>query len=134
MPDPTVTLQVPESLYQRLVNTANAVGRSLDDIILQALTVGSPPDWHDVPEEFQTELAALDRLDNESLWKIAQSRKTPTEMERYTLLLEKNQEGNLTEAEQLELAKLRHEADLFMLRKAQAAVLLRWRGERLGTD
>ena len=69
MPNPTVTLQVPESLYQRLVNTANAVGRSLDDIMLQALTVGSPPDWHDVPEEFQTELAALDRLDNESLAK-----------------------------------------------------------------
>jgi hypothetical protein len=102
--------------------------------MLQALTVGSPPDWQDVPEEFQTELADLDRLDNESLWKIAQSRKTPTEMEHYTLLLEKKQEGTLTEAEQLELAKLRHEADLFMLQKAQATVLLRWRGERLGAD
>jgi len=55
-------------------------------------------------------------------------------MERYTLLLEKNQEGNLTEVEQVELAKLRHEADLFMLQKAQATVLLRWRGERLGAD
>jgi hypothetical protein len=134
MANPTVTLQVPESLYRRLVNTANAVGRSLDDIILRALTVGSPPDWHDVPEEFQTELAALDRLDNESLWKIAQSSKSPAQMERYTLLLEKNQEENLTEAEQLELASLRHEADLFMLRKAQATVLLRWRGEKLGMD
>jgi uncharacterized protein YnzC (UPF0291/DUF896 family) len=50
-------------------------------------------------------------------------------MERYTLLLEKKQEETLTEAEQLELAKLRHEADLFMLQKAQATVLLRWRGE-----
>ena len=85
MHNATVTLQIPESLYQRLVNTANAVGRSLDDIMLQALTVGSPPDWHDVPEEFQTELAALDRLDNESLWKIAQSRQTLTEMKSYTL-------------------------------------------------
>jgi len=134
MPNPTITLQVPENLYQRLVNTANAVGRSLDDIILQALTVGSPPDWHDIPEEFQTELAALDRLDNENLWQIARSHKTPTEMEHYTSLLEKNQERDLTETEQLELAKLRHQADLFMLQKAQATVLLRWRGERLGTD
>jgi hypothetical protein len=134
MPNPTVTLQVPESLYQRLVNTANAVGRSIDDIMLQALTVGSPPDWHDVPEEFQTELAALDSLDNESLWKIAQSHKNPAKMEPYTLLLGKNQDGNLTEAEQLELAKLHYEADLFMLQKAQATVLLRWRGERLGAD
>ena len=135
MPNPTITLQVPENLYQRLLNTANAVvGRSLDDIMLQALTVGSPPDWHDVPEEFQTELASLDHLDNENLWKIAQSRKTSIEMERYTLLLEKKQEENLTEAEKLELTQLRYEADLFMLQKAQAKVLLRWRGERLGTD
>ena len=87
MPNPIVTLQIPESLYQRLVNTANAVCHSLDEIMLQALTVGSPPDWQDVPEEFQTELARLDHLNNETLWKIAQSHKDPREMERYTLLL-----------------------------------------------
>jgi len=38
MPNPTVTLQIPENLYQRLANTANAVGHSLDEIMLQALT------------------------------------------------------------------------------------------------
>ena len=130
----TVTLQIPENLYQRLLNTANAVGRSLDDIMLQALIVGSPPDWHDVPEEFQIELSALDRLDNQSLWQIAQGQKTSTEMERYTWLLEKKQAESLTEAEQSELATLRYEADLFMLKKAQAKVLLRWRGDRLGAD
>jgi hypothetical protein len=53
-------------------------------------------------------------------------------MERYTLLLEKNKEEELTVAEQLELAELRYQADLFMLKKAQADVLLRWRGERFG--
>jgi hypothetical protein len=132
MPNPTVTLQIPESLYQRLANTANAVGHSLYEIMLRALTVGSPPDWQDVPEEFQTELARLDHLNNETLWKVAQSHKDPREMERYTLLLEKNKEEELTVAEQLELAELRYQADLFMLKKAQADVLLRWRGERFG--
>jgi hypothetical protein len=132
MPNPTVTLQIPENLYQRLVNTANAVGHSLDEIMLQALTVGSPPDWQDVPEEFQTELARLDHLNNETLWNIAQSHKNPREIERYTLLLEKNKEEDLTVVEQLELAQLRYQADLFMLKKAQATVLLRWSGERFG--
>jgi hypothetical protein len=42
MPKPTVTLQIPENLYEQLANTANAVGDSLDEIMLQALTVGSP--------------------------------------------------------------------------------------------
>jgi hypothetical protein len=39
MPNPTVTLQSPENLYQRLANTANVVGHSLHEIMLQALTV-----------------------------------------------------------------------------------------------
>ena len=41
-------------------------------------------------------------------------------------------EEELTVAEQLELAKLRYQADLFMLKKGQATVLLRWRGEIFG--
>ncbi|MBJ7899603.1 MAG: hypothetical protein GC158_06730 [Cyanobacteria bacterium RI_101] len=123
---------MPENLYQRLVNTANVLGRSLDEILLRALTIGSPPDWHDVPEEFQRELAPLDCLDNPSLWQIAQSQKALIEMERYTLLLEKKQEEGLSNLEQSELKRLRYEADLFMLRKAQAKVLLHWRGEGLG--
>ncbi len=49
-------------------------------------------------------------------------------MERYNILLDRNQEGTLTDAERAELAVLRTEADCFMLRKAQAAALLRWRG------
>ena len=97
--------------------------------MVHALTVGSPPDWTDVPEQFQAELAKLDRLDNDALWQIAQSHKSSAELERYNQLLEKNQEEELTDTENLELQQLRFAADLFMLKKAQAAVLLRWRGE-----
>lgn len=67
MKDASVTLQIPDPLYQRLVNTAQAVGRSLEEIMVHSLNVGSPSDWTDVPEEFQTELARLDRLDNDTL-------------------------------------------------------------------
>lgn len=52
-------------------------------------------------------------------------------MEEYNTLLEKNSSGALMESERLNLISLRHEADLFMLRKTQAAVLLRWRGYSL---
>lgn len=128
MPAETVTLQIPEILYQRLVNTARATHRPLEEVILHALQVGSPPSWNDVPEEFHTQLAALDKLDDNALWQICQSRKTAADMERYNTLLDGNSNGTLTEAERLELMLLRHEADLFMLQKVQAAVLLRWRG------
>jgi hypothetical protein len=107
----TVTLQIPDLIYQRLVNTANATGRSLEEVMLHALKVGSPPDWDNVPDEFKTDLAALDRLEDEALWKIASARKTTGEMARYDELLDRNQNGTLSQAEQLELIELRSESD-----------------------
>lgn len=126
-----IKLQVPEILYQRLVNTARATQRPVEEIIIHALQVGSPPAWDDVPEEFQAEIAALDKLDDNTLMQIVRDRKTATDLERYDTLLEGNSSGTLTEAERLELTALRHDAELFMLRKAQAVVLLRWRGHRI---
>ena len=120
----TVTLQIPEALYQRLAIAAGATQRSLEDIILQALQIGSPPTWKDVPEEFQTDLASLDRLDDDSLWQIARSQKTQLEMERYESLLSKQQNAALTDSEKLELDNLRKDSDRFMLRKSQAAAIL----------
>ncbi|MBD2000853.1 hypothetical protein H6G00_30340 [Leptolyngbya sp. FACHB-541] len=127
----TVTLQLPDPIYQRLVNTAIATGRSLEEVMLHALKVGSPPDWENAPDEFKADLAALDRLEDEALWKVATGRKTEEEMARHFELLERNKEHTLTPAEQVELVELRSQADLFMLRKAHAAALLRWRGHRV---
>lgn len=127
----TVTLQIPDPIYQRLVNTANATGRSLEEVMLHALKVGSPLDWDNVPDEFKTDLVALDRLEDEALWKIATARKTSEEMARYDELLDLNQNENLTQSEQLELIELRSQFDRFMLRKAQAAALLHWRGHHV---
>jgi hypothetical protein len=124
----TITLKLPEYLYRRLVSHADATRRPLEDVILHALTVGSPPIWEDAPAEFQPMLAEMDRMDDETLWGIALGRKTVAEMARYEDLLAKNKDDQLSEVERLELARLRNEADQFILRKAHAAALLRWRG------
>jgi hypothetical protein len=116
----TVTLQIPEQLHQRLVNTAQAT-----------IAVGSPPAWDDVPEEYQPALAALDRLEDAALWQIARGQKPLAEMTRYDELLDQNQERALSEVEQLELLSLRQEAEQFMLRKAHAASILKWRGHQV---
>jgi hypothetical protein len=127
----TVTLRLPESLFLRFQQTARATRRSLDDILLHAVEIGSPPRWDDAPAEFQTDLAALDRLDDQTLWQVARSRKTETDMERYQELLDRNANGALTADEHQELANLRFEYDRSMLCKAHAAALLRWRGNRV---
>jgi hypothetical protein len=127
MPTATLTLALPEVLYHRLERTALATKQPLEDIALHALRLGSPPAWDDVPPEFQVDLAALDRMDDDALWALAKARLT-ADFERRDELLEKNAEGQLSPVERAELERLRHQEDLFMLRKAHAAALLRWRG------
>lgn len=126
MPE-AITLQVPETIYQRLVNTARAT-RPLEDIVLRVLEVGSPPKWTDVPETFQQDLAALDSLENDALWQIAYSKISENIPAELDALLEPQQSHPLTADEQTTLKKLQTEADRFMLRKAQAVAILRWRG------
>jgi hypothetical protein len=124
----TVTLQLPEPLYRRLESNARAMNQTLEDTALHALQVGSPPDWDDVPAEFQTKLAEMDRLSDDALWQIARSNKSEQQMDRYNELVEKNEIDRLTESERLELERLRNEIDRFVLHKAHANALLRWRG------
>ena len=127
--DGTITLTLPEALYHRLANAARATSRPLEEILLHALRLGSPPEWEDAPAELQADLAAMDRLDDEALWRIARGR-LGGDMTRYDELLDRDG-TNLSEAEQVELARLRTTVEHFTLRKAHAAVLLRWRGHEV---
>jgi uncharacterized protein YnzC (UPF0291/DUF896 family) len=61
------------------------------------------------------------------------SRVSANQQKKLNHLLQKNKRGSLTESERVELAALQNEADRIMLRKARAAVLLRFRGHRLPT-
>ncbi|QTA92976.1 hypothetical protein [Desulfonema magnum] len=127
----TITLELPESIYIRLQQAARATKQSLNDMILRAIQTGSPPSWDDVPAEFQADLAALDRLDDRSLWRIAGSRQTGADFVCYQALLDRNRNGTISDAERRELTELRIESDRLMIRKAHAAALLRWRGHQI---
>lgn len=123
-----IVLPLPEDLYVRLEQTARATKQSLADVLVRAVRAGSPPDWSQAPAEFQADLAALDRLDDDALWRIARNQRSETDATRLQDLLEKNADDALTDAERLELNAQVAEADRFMLRKAHAASLLQWRG------
>jgi hypothetical protein len=127
----TVTMQLPENLYLRLQQTAQATRQSLEATVLRALQVGSPPAWETAPAEFQADLAALDRLDDAALWRIARTRATPAPMDRYQALLDKNANQTLSTEERQELTQLRTDLDRQMLLKAHAAALLQWRGHQI---
>jgi hypothetical protein len=126
-----ITLDLPENVYIRLHNASIATKQPLDQVILRAVKAGIPPDWNDIPAEFQADAAALERMDDNSLWRIARARQTPSDFTRYQELLDKNRNGTIADSERNELGKLRVESDRFMVCKAHAAALLRWRGHRM---
>ena len=124
----TITLQLPENIFLRMQQAAQATRQPLEDIFLRAIQVGSPPDWEDIPAEFQADIAALDRLDDAALWRVARTKKMESDMIYYQKLLDKNADGKISEEESRTLTGLRAEFDRFMLAKAHAVALMRWRG------
>ena len=59
MLDETVALRLPKELHHRVAAAAAATRRSLEEILLHALRIGSPPARDEAPPEHQAELAAL---------------------------------------------------------------------------
>ena len=127
----TITLQLPENIYLRLRQAAHATKQSLNDIILRAVEMGSPPDVEDVPAEYRADLIGLDHLDDNALWNIVRNVRQEADFSGYDELLDKNRDGTVSGEERRRLAELRAESDRFMLRKAHAAALLRWRGHKM---
>ncbi|KAA0230494.1 hypothetical protein EDS67_06190 [candidate division KSB1 bacterium] len=79
------------------------------------------------------ELAALEKLNDGALWRVMLDQVPAEQQRKLQRLLQKSKRAKLTEAERAALAALQHDADRVMLRKARAAVLLRFRGKRLPT-
>lgn len=123
-----VTLQLSEPIFRYLQQIAAATNRPVEQVVRQSVEGNLPPSVASMPAEMQGELLALQNYPVEQLRHIAASQIPPSEQARHLELLDKNSTGTLTSAEQAELADLRLSADRFMLRKAYAWAVLRWRG------
>ena len=126
-----VTLDLPETVYERLKRTAEALGRPVEEVVLQALELSLPPLGEELPPELREEAARMVHLDEPALQRIASSSLPPSRQRSLSRLLHKQQEGTLTEAEERRLQALVEEAERLMLRKALAYALLKWRGHPL---
>ena len=128
-----VHLHVPAHLYRRLAEAADAAQQPLEQVTLQSIRAGLPPGMERVPEQFRADLRTLHGLSDELLWRVARSELENDRVTLYETLLEKNQRGMWSEADQTRLDTLRREADLLMLRRSYAYALLKWRGHRIPT-
>lgn len=131
MPE-TVTLTVPESVLHPLRRTAAAINQPVEELLLMALQNALPP-LDGLLEDVRQNLTELELLDDEWLWRVMLETVPSDEQQQLEQLLLRQQAEQLDEATARQLAGLQQRADLVMLRKARAAVLLRLRGRRVPT-
>jgi len=123
-----IMVHIPDTLYNQLKRTAELSHRSIDTIIAQSLAHSIPPLLEDIPLEYQSDVYPLLEMGEKELQAEAQRVFSPNRWSEYEALLEKNQAGDLTVKEKTRLDILRRDADILMLRKGYAVVLLKLRG------
>jgi hypothetical protein len=129
----TVTLKLPEEIYECLKRAAEALQQPIETVLVQVVQAGLPPSVDDVPPEYREEFQAMARLSDQELWDVAQSTLPKAKQLQLSRLLRKNEAGTLSEKEHRKLEALHREADLITLRKAHAYALLKWRNRRIPT-
>ena len=128
----TITLTLPDNVLQPVQRVAQATKRSVEELLVTALQAALPT-LEGLPPEVVQPLIALESLDDRTLWRVMLETVPLDQQHRLHDLLLHNQAGRLTDAEREQLTILQQQADLVMLRKARAAVLLRFRGKRVPT-
>ncbi|MEK7832448.1 MAG: hypothetical protein AAB401_15260 [Acidobacteriota bacterium] len=128
----TITLNLPESFVQPLERTMRATNQPIEQLLLTALQTALPP-LEGLPPEVVAKLEALELLSDDSLRSVLLETVPAKVQLRISQLLQQQETSPLSAADQKELDELQEQADMVMLRKARAAVLLRFRGHRLPT-
>ncbi len=122
-----ITLNLPEMLYDRLRQRAEQTQRSIEDELLETVATAIPL-TEKLPDDLSEAISHLHLLDDQALWRAAQSHlsvEVAAEMERLHL---KRQREGLTENETQTLDKSVYQYERAMLVRAQAAALLKQRG------
>lgn len=127
----TITIGLPQDIYQRLQRVAQTIRRPVEEVMFQTIRGNLPPSVDDLPSELRGELASLQNRSDQALWAIVRESLPPAQWRRHKRLLRKNQAGTLTGAERKELARLRTATDHFVFRRSYALALLKWRGYTL---
>lgn len=126
-----VMINIPDHLYAQLRRTAELSQRSIDTIVTQSLLHSISPLLEDIPLEYQPDVYPLLEMREAELQAEVRRVFPAKRWAEYETLLEKNQARELTAKEQTRLNALRREADILMLRKGYAVVLLKLRGYQL---
>jgi hypothetical protein len=133
MDNHSVTIGLPDDVFQRLSQLAEAMNRPVAEVVAQSFIGIFPPEIDLASSELRPELLKMQFLSDAELVSIAQAMVTIEQQSYHEELLAKNAENILSDNEQEELVRLRSMIDQQMLCKAHAWSILRWRGHRVPT-
>jgi hypothetical protein len=122
-----IILQVPEDISARARQIAAAMAQPVEQLLLDHLKTLAAP-LPVLPPDTQAELDALHHLSDDALWTIASAQMPDDVQARAHALMDKNSRGAITDDEYAELEQIVERGDRLMLRKAEAATILRKRG------
>jgi hypothetical protein len=127
----SVTLPIPDYIYDHARRIAEGTSQSIEAVLLQQLQDAFTAPVPDLAPEEQRELEALSLLSDDALWTIARERMPEDRQARLHALMDANSQGKLTDRQQAELEALVIQGQRLSVRKAQAAAVLTGRGYRV---
>ena len=129
MADHPLTLHVPEDLYERLRQLAEASAQPVEAVAIQQLEATlQNAELANLPRDEQQELAAFNLLSDDTLQNILREQMPHSAQVQMQGLMDKNNFGTITPEEYTELSALVERGNRLMLRKAWAADVLMKRG------
>jgi hypothetical protein len=126
-----VTLTVPDHVYDQARKIAEATDQPIEKVLIQHLEEAFSEPLPKLPPDEQAELDALAHLSDDALWTIAREQMSEERQARLQALMDKNSQGDLSEAEREELEGLVEQGQRLALRKAQASAALTARGQKV---
>lgn len=135
MSDHPLTLSIPESLYERLQQIAEATAQPVEQVALwQLQDAVTDSQLAALPADEQIELAAFKLLSDATLFSIAREQMSRTTQQRMIVLGDKLSRGTIAEDEHAEYSAFVEQGDRLMVRKAWAAGVLMDRGHSITAD
>ena len=127
MTGPTVTLTLPEAVYDALRQRAHQHQRRLEDEATLTMIAALGPE-SGLPSDLATAIDALSNLDEDGLWRVSMSQPSVEDKILLDTFVDKRRRQGTTADEDRLLMELVDRHDRVMVLRAEAVALLHQRG------
>lgn len=127
MTEHTVTLNIPQPIYEQIQQMAETLHRPVDELLVETL-IAVAPVINTTSQDIKSTLGQMAYLNDAALWQMARTTMPVEQKDRLEVLHIKQQQNGLTVEEQQEEQSLLRLYRETVLIRAQAAALLKKRG------